>query len=334
MTYLPQALLVTGAAGFIGSNFCHYWMSKYPKSKIIALDVLTYAGNKKNLTSLQYNPRFTFIKENILNTSKIVDILITHRIDTVIHFAAESHVDKSISEPDDFFKTNIEGTHSLLKAAKKVWLDNAIEHHRFHHISTDEVFGSLLPCEAPFKETHPYLPNSPYAASKAAADHIVRSYHCTYGLNVTLSHSSNNYGVYQYPEKLIPLTILNCLKGKIIPIYGDGQQIRDWLFVDDHNKAIDLILHKGDVGESYNIGGNNERKNIDIVNEICKVLDEYVPAAKAYSHLITHVKDRLGHDRRYAIDYSKITEKLGYKPQQLFETRIKETVKWYLNNQS
>jgi len=330
--HTPKTLLVTGAAGFIGTNFCYSWMKKYPDSKIIAIDLLTYAGNEENLMALQANNHFTFVHGDILETEKIMTLLEHYSVDTIVHFAAESHVDKSIKEPTCFFKTNIEGTHSLLQAARYVWLSNGIKKHRFHHVSTDEVYGSLLPNEAAFTERSTYLPSSPYAASKASADHIVRSYHQTYGLDVTISHCSNNYGPYQFTEKLIPLIIKNCLTNQLLPIYGDGQQIRDWLFVDDHNKGIDLIIHNGLSGESYNIGGNNERKNIDIVYYICNLLDEYVPSTKPYSHLITYVTDRLGHDRRYAIDCSKMINQLGYQPEQSFETGMKHTVLWYLNN--
>jgi dTDP-glucose 4,6-dehydratase len=333
MTHIPEVLLVTGAAGFIGSNFVHYWLKEYPTSKIIALDALTYAGNKDNLKALLPNPNFEFVHGDILDTDEIEQLLVDNNVDTLVHFAAESHVDRSIHGPDAFFKTNIEGTHSLLKAAKKVWLDEGIKKHRFHHVSTDEVYGTLTPDAPAFTEQNQYLPNSPYAASKASSDHIVRSYHHTYGLNTTVSNCSNNYGPYQFPEKLIPLVIANCLDGKALPIYGDGQQIRDWLFVDDHNKGIDLIIRNGQVDNTYNIGGNNEWANIDIVSLICQLMDEHHPDGAPHKQLITYVTDRLGHDRRYAINATKITNELGYAPQETFETGIRKTVQWYIQNE-
>ena len=333
MTYTPKNLLVTGAAGFIGSNFVHYWMKTYPNTKVIGLDALTYAGNKENLETLASNNNFTFVHADILDTNKIEELLVNHEVDTLVHFAAESHVDRSIHGPDAFFKTNIEGTHSLLKAAKKVWLDNGVKEHRFHHVSTDEVYGTLSPTDPAFTETNQYLPNSPYAASKASSDHVVRSYHHTYGLNTTISNCSNNYGPYQFPEKLIPLVIANCLDGKALPIYGDGQQIRDWLFVDDHNRGIDLIIRDGNIDNTYNIGGNNEWANLDIVTLICELMDEHHPEGAPHKALITYVTDRPGHDRRYAINASKIMNELGYKPQETFETGIRKTVTWYMENE-
>ena len=333
MTYTPKNLLVTGAAGFIGSNFVHYWMKTYPNTKVIGLDALTYAGNKENLETLASNNNFTFVHADILDTNKIEELLVNHEVDTLVHFAAESHVDRSIHGPDAFFKTNIEGTHSLLKAAKKVWLDNGVKEHRFHHVSTDEVYGTLSPTDPAFTETNQYLPNSPYAASKASSDHVVRSYHHTYGLNTTISNCSNNYGPYQFPEKLIPLVIANCLDGKALPIYGDGQQIRDWLFVDDHNRGIDLIIRNGNIDNTYNIGGNNEWANLDIVTLICELMDEHHPEGAPHKALITYVTDRPGHDRRYAINASKIMNELGYKPQETFETGIRKTVTWYMENE-
>jgi dTDP-glucose 4,6-dehydratase len=333
MTHAPEVLLVTGAAGFIGSNFVHYWLQAYPTSKIIALDALTYAGNKDNIAALLPNLNFEFVHADILDTNKIEQLLLNNNIDTLVHFAAESHVDRSIHGPDAFFKTNIEGTHSLLKAAKKVWLDKGTKAHRFHHVSTDEVYGTLTPDAPAFTEQHQYLPNSPYAASKASSDHVVRSYHHTYGLNTTVSNCSNNYGPYQFPEKLIPLVIANCLDGKALPIYGDGQQIRDWLFVDDHNKGIDLIIRNGQIDNTYNIGGNNEWANIDIVSLICELMDQHHPSGAPHKQLITYVTDRLGHDRRYAINATKIMNELGYTPQETFETGIRKTVLWYVENE-
>jgi dTDP-glucose 4,6-dehydratase len=260
-------------------------------------------------------------------------LMLEEDIDTIVHFAAESHVDRSIHGPDAFLKTNIDGTHSLLKMAKKLWLDAGEKPHRFHHVSTDEVYGTLTPDAAAFTEQHQYLPNSPYAASKAASDHVVRSYHHTYGLNTTISNCSNNYGPFQFPEKLIPLVIANCLDGKPLPIYGDGKQIRDWLYVDDHNRGIDLVIHKGEIDNTYNIGGNNEWTNIDIVTLICELLDQHNPKGKPHSQLISYVKDRAGHDRRYAINAEKITQQLGYIPEETFETGICKTIEWYLANE-
>ena len=331
--FAPSRLLVTGAAGFIGSNFVHYWLQNYPDEKIIALDALTYAGNKANLNGLEGNNNFHFVHGDILDTALIEKLLEDFNIDTLVHFAAESHVDRSIHGPDAFLKTNIEGTHSLLKAAKKVWLDKGIKKHRFHHVSTDEVYGTLSPDAPAFTENNPYLPNSPYAASKASSDHIVRSYHHTYGLNTTISNCSNNYGPYQFPEKLIPLIIANCLDGKALPIYGDGKQIRDWLYVDDHNRGIDLIIRQGRVDNTYNIGGNNEWTNIDIVSLVCELMDQHHPEGAPHKKLITYVKDRAGHDRRYAIDASKISSELGYQPEETFESGIRKTVQWYLDNE-
>ncbi len=348
---MSKTLLVTGAAGFIGANFVHYWMEKYPEDKIIGLDSLTYAGNRANLDSVEANTNFRFVHADILDQDVIETILREDGVDTLVHFAAESHVDRSIHGPDAFLETNIIGTHSLLKAAKKVWLDEGLlpEKHRFHHVSTDEVYGTLSPTDPPFREDTPYAPNSPYSASKAASDHLVRSYHHTYGLQVSTSNCSNNYGPFHFPEKLVPLVITNILFNKQLPIYGDGQQIRDWLYVDDHARGIDLVIHKGEVGETYNIGGLNEWANIDIVKLICSLMDDhfttqpglkttYPEASAAHSNdsesLITYVKDRPGHDRRYAIDPTKANEALGYQPNESFETGIRKTIAWYLENQS
>lgn len=329
-----KKLLITGAAGFIGANFVHYWLQQYPDNRVIGYDALTYAGNLANLKELESNTNFRFVHADILETNRVEQLLREEQIDTLVHFAAESHVDRSIHGPDAFLKTNIEGTHSLLKAAKKVWLDDGEMPHRFHHVSTDEVYGTLDPDAPAFTEQHQYLPNSPYAASKASSDHIVRSYHHTYGLNTTISNCSNNYGPYQFPEKLIPLVIANCLDGKPLPIYGDGKQIRDWLYVDDHNRGIDLIIRNGRVDNTYNIGGNNEWTNIDIVTLICELMDQHHPAEALHKNLITHIKDRAGHDRRYAIDASKIQNELGYNPTETFETGIRKTIQWYLDNEN
>lgn len=329
----PENLLVTGGAGFIGSNFVHHWLDKHPDSRVLVLDALTYAGNRTNLDSIAQKEHYHFVHGDILNTELVEKLLQEAQIDTIVHFAAESHVDRSIHNPDAFLKTNVEGTYSLLKAAKNVLLDRGVKPHRFHHVSTDEVYGSLGPDEPPFTELNQYLPNSPYAASKASSDHIVRSYHHTYGLNTTISNCSNNYGPYQFPEKLIPLIIANCLDGKELPVYGDGMQIRDWLYVDDHNRAIDMIIRDGKSGETYNIGGNNEWTNIDIIGHICGLMDKYHPDGAPHSQLISHVKDRPGHDRRYAIDATKISGELGYSPEESFESGIRKTVEWYLQNE-
>ena len=338
-------LLITGGAGFIGTNFVYYWQNKYPEDNLIVLDALTYAGNRKNLIEAQNSPKFKFVHGNILDQKLVEKLLQHHNIDTIVHFAAESHVDRSIQGPDEFINTNIIGTHTMLKAAKNIWLDNKKTNHRFHHISTDEVYGSLKPDDPPFKEITPYAPNSPYAASKAASDHLVRAYHATYGLKTTISNCSNNYGPYQFSEKLIPLIINNILINKALPVYGDGKQIRDWLYVDDHNLGIDLILNKGKIGETYNIGTNNEKQNINLVNLICELIDnkfkennslkqkypDAPPANNKKSNtLITHITDRLGHDRRYAINTDKIKTNLNYAPRESFKNAIKKTIDWYL----
>lgn len=342
-------LLVTGGAGFIGANFVHYWLKKHPEDRVWVLDVLTYAGNLKNLQSLSDDERFEFVRGDIRDMELVRCLLRRYRIDTLVHFAAESHVDRSISGPDAFIDTNIVGTHSLLKVAKAEWLDEGrdLENHRFHHVSTDEVYGSLQPCESPFSEMSPYMPNSPYAASKAASDHLVRAYHHTYGLQVSISNCSNNYGPYQFPEKLIPLMITHILHDQSLPVYGDGRQIRDWLYVEDHCRGIDLILNASYIGECFNIGGSNEWANIDIVKCICKLMNEafdgdpalaekYPAAHSAIAglseNLITFVKDRPGHDRRYAIDATKAGRLLSYRPCESFETGIRKTIRWYLKN--
>lgn len=332
-TYQPKRLLVTGGAGFIGTNFVHYWLNKYPYTHVVVLDALTYAGRRENLQVFATQANFRFVQGDILDQELVENLLLSENLDTIVHFAAESHVDRSIYGPDAFFRTNIDGTHSLLKAAKKAWLEEKPGFaHRFHHISTDEVYGTLSPTDPAFTETTPYAPNSPYAASKASSDHIVRAYHHTYGLQTTTSNCSNNYGPYQYPEKLIPLAISRLLQGQPVPIYGDGQQIRDWLYVEDHNRGIDLILHKGKVGETYNIGGNNEQANLNLVHELCALLDERFPDSEHAPHHqhITYVTDRPGHDRRYAIDNRKICRELGYQPQETFQSGLAKTLDWYL----
>lgn len=346
----PKNLLVTGAAGFIGANFVHYWLQSYPDSRVIAYDALTYAGNHANLESVSNNANYRFVHGDILDQALLETLLTEESIDTIVHFAAESHVDRSIHGPDAFLQTNIIGTHSLLKAAKTIWLDSEqTATHRFHHVSTDEVYGTLKPNDPAFTEKTAYAPNSPYAASKASSDHLVRAYHETYGLNVTTSNCSNNYGPYQFPEKLIPLIIAHILDGKSLPIYGDGLQIRDWLYVDDHNRGIDLVMHQGRTNETYNIGGNNEWTNIDIVRLVCQLVDEKFQSQKEMANrfpnapqvkgeladsLITYVKDRAGHDRRYAIDATKIINELDYQPQETFETGIRKTLEWYLDNEN
>ena len=347
---MARRLLVTGAAGFIGANFCHYWHETHPGDRIVAYDALTYAGNRANLASLAQSPRLRFLHADIRDSARVAALLREESIDTLVHFAAESHVDRSIDGPDAFIETNVVGTHSLLKAAREVWLGSgSAVPHRFHHVSTDEVYGSLGPSDPPFTETLAYAPNSPYSASKAGSDYLVRAYHHTYGLQVTTSNCSNNYGPLHFPEKLIPLCITNLLEGKALPVYGDGRNIRDWLYVSDHCRGIELVLDGGRVGESYNIGGNNEWANIDIVNLLCDLTDEFFaadaalasryPAAlpaqgRASRELITFVRDRPGHDRRYAIDATRINRELGYVPAESFETGIRKTLAWYLDNES
>ena len=342
-------LLVTGAAGFIGANFVHYWHGANPDDTIVALDCLSYAGNKHNLAAALGQPWFTFVKGSINDQALVEKLLVEHDVDTLVHFAAESHVDRSITGPDAFIDTNIVGTHTLLKAAKNCWLEGDKKpQHLFHHVSTDEVYGTLGADDPAFSETTPYAPNSPYAASKAASDHLVRSYHHTFGLQVTTSNCSNNYGPYQFPEKLLPLCMLNILSGKSLPIYGDGSQIRDWLFVDDHNRGIERVIKSGRAGETYNIGGHNEWRNIDVVRRLCDLFDDRFAndpslaarfpdspcaAGQSASSLITFVTDRPGHDTRYAIDARKVSGELGFEPVETFETGLAKTVDWYLANE-
>lgn len=328
-------ILVTGGAGFIGANFVLDWIA-LTGEPVLNLDALTYAGNLTSLESLQGDARHVFVHGDITDRELIDGLLAEHRPRAIIHFAAESHVDRSIHGPGVFVRTNVEGTFTLLEAARAHW-DTlpAAERQafRFHHVSTDEVYGSLEPGDAPFTEQHLYEPNSPYSASKAASDHLVRAWHHTYGLPVLTTNCSNNYGPYHFPEKLIPLMIVNALAGKPLPVYGDGQQRRDWLYVKDHCAAIREVLARGTVGETYNVGGWNEKANIDIVHSICELLDEMRPdAAGSYARLITHVTDRPGHDRRYAIDARKLERELGWKPADSFETGIRKTVRWYLDN--
>ena len=329
-------ILVTGGAGFIGSNFVIDWLAQGDEP-VVNLDKLTYAGNLQNLAGLQDDPRHVFVHGDIGDQALVASLLQQHRPRAILNFAAESHVDRSISGPDAFVETNIVGTFKLLEAARAYWQQLAGTDQaafRFLHVSTDEVYGTLEADAPPFSETHPYAPNSPYAASKAASDHLVRAYHHTYGLPVLTTNCSNNYGPYHFPEKLIPLMIVNALAGKPLPVYGDGMQIRDWLYVKDHCSAIRQVLAHGRSGETYNVGGWNEKANIDIVRLICQLLDVLRPRqdGKSYAEQIAHVADRPGHDRRYAIDAGKIARELGWKPQETFETGIAKTVRWYLEN--
>ena len=327
-------ILVTGGAGFIGSNFVLDWLAQSDE-KIINLDKLTYAGNLQNLSSLSKDTRHIFVQGDIGNTQLVSQILAQYQPRAIINLAAESHVDRSIHGPEDFIQTNILGTFHLLEAVRTYWneLESiAKQNFRFLHVSTDEVYGSLTRNEPPFTEEHRYEPNSPYSASKASSDHLVRAYHHTYGLPILTTNCSNNYGPFQFPEKLIPLMIANALARKSLPVYGDGQQIRDWLFVTDHCSAIRRVLEAGIAGEAYNIGGCNEKPNIEIVQTICTLLEDFFPDS-AFHKLITYVKDRPGHDRRYAIDAKKIERELNWKPAETFETGIRKTIQWYLNNQ-
>lgn len=337
-----MSVLVTGGAGFIGSNFVLDWLDQCDEP-VINLDALTYAGNLENLARLQGDARHTFVRGDIGDASLVSGLLAEHQPRAVVNFAAESHVDRSIHGPGEFIQTNIVGSFHLLESVRAYWsrLEGAAKAgFRFLHVSTDEVYGSLGKTEPAFTEAHRYEPNSPYSASKAASDHLVRAYHHTYGLPVLTTNCSNNYGPYHFPEKLIPLVIHNALAGKPLPIYGDGQQIRDWLYVGDHCSAIRRVLEAGRLGETYNIGGWNEKANLDVVHTLCDILDELAPPATfnlpiaSYRSLITFVKDRPGHDRRYAIDASKIQRELGWKPAETFESGIRKTVQWYLNNQA
>jgi dTDP-glucose 4,6-dehydratase len=346
---MADALLVTGAAGFIGANFVHYWAQRYPDDLVVAYDALTYAGNEANLQSLAGSDNFRFVHADICDYARVLATLHEHDINTIVHFAAESHVDRSITGPDAFIETNVVGTHTLLKAAREVWLGEQPVAHRFHHVSTDEVYGSLAVDDPGFFEDQKYEPNSPYSASKAASDHLVRAYHHTYGLQVTTSNCSNNYGPYHFPEKLVPLCITNILRGLPLPVYGDGSNIRDWLYVEDHCRGIDLVLKSGVVGETYNIGGNNEWNNLDIVHLLCDRVDDRFAAdpslgqrypdapqvaGQGARELIRFVEDRAGHDWRYAIDASRISTELGYNPHESFETGIERTLDWFLDNEA
>ena len=339
-------LLVTGGAGFIGVNFVRYWRAQHPADEIVVLDALTYAGNGRSLDGVD---GVTLVHGDIRDYDLVKRLLDERHVDTLVHFAAESHVDRSIHGPDAFIDTNIVGTHVLLKAAKAAWLDGEGRPHRFHHVSTDEVYGSLEASDPAFSETTPYRPNSVYSAAKAASDHLVRAYHQTFGLQVTTTNCSNNYGPYQFPEKLIPLFVINTLLGKALPIYGDGGNVRDWLFVEDHCRGIELVLNRGRIGETYNIGGGEELPNLAVIDAICAIVDACFaadpslaarfPAAPAASgrksvDLKTYVADRKGHDRRYAIDETKVRRELGYAPHCDFNEGLRNTVRWYLDNEA
>lgn len=328
-----KKILITGGAGFIGSHVVHLFVRKYPNIQIFNLDKLTYAGNLENLTDIETSTNYSFIKGDIVDDNFIQKLFIEHQFDGVVHLAAESHVDRSISNPTEFIYTNIVGTVNLLNAAKHIWKDN-FEGKRFYHISTDEVYGSLGD-EGLFTEETAYDPHSPYSASKASSDHLVRAYHDTFGLPVVLTNCSNNYGPNQFPEKLLPLFIHNIKNNKPLPVYGKGENVRDWLYVEDHANAIDLVFFKGKIGDTYNIGGNNEWTNIDLIHLLCNIMDQKLDRPKDTSKkLITYVKDRAGHDLRYAIDSSKIQKELGWEPSLVFEQGLEKTVEWYLENET
>ncbi len=342
-------LLVTGGAGFIGSNFVHHWLREHPADPVVVLDALTYAGNLANLREAEGRPHYRFIHGNICDYRLVERVLREESLDTIVHFAAESHVDRSIHGPDAFIETNVVGTHCLLKAVRKVWLEERlVERHRFHHVSTDEVFGSLGPNDPAFHEGTPYAPNSPYSASKAAADHLVRAYHHTYGLEVTISNCSNNYGPFHYPEKMIPLFIVNILEGRKLPVYGDGRNVRDWLHVSDHCLAIELVLGRGRQGEVYNVGGRSECENLALTRQLCAIAEAAFAAdpslrqrfprcpasiGEPVESLISLVKDRPGHDRRYAIDCRKIERELGFRARMPLADGLAQTFAWYVRNE-
>jgi dTDP-glucose 4,6-dehydratase len=342
-----KRLLVTGGAGFIGTNFCHYWSATHPADSLLVLDALTYAGNLASIEELIQTQRLRFVHGDICDCDRVAALISEQRIDTIVNFAAESHVDRSIEDPQSFLRTNVMGTHALLEAARSAWPQPMSDSFRFHHVSTDEVYGSLEPAEAPFTESTPYAPNSPYSASKAAADHIVRAYAHTYGIPCTISNCSNNYGPYQFPEKLLPLCIVNILEGRPLPIYGDGLQIRDWLHVLDHCRAIDLILRASPCGETWNVGGGSTEPNIRVVETVCDLVDEefrhrpelttrYPRSAPAQARtsrsLMQHVRDRPGHDRRYAVDGGKLA-RLGFTATTPLRVGLATTVRWYLDNE-
>src|SRR5229473_6062246 len=336
MTRSHQSILVTGGAGFIGSNFILHWLAT-ESSRVVNLDKLTYAGNPANLADLAGDDRYVFARGDINDSSFAGGLLLLHKPMAIIHFAAESHVDRSIHNAQDFIRTNIEGTFQMLQAARQYWTglpENERESFRFLHVSTDEVYGSLGPEDPAFTEKTPFAPDSPYAASKAASDHLVRAFHHTYGMPTLTTNCSNNYGRFQFPEKLIPLMILNARDGKPLPVYGDGENVRDWLFVEDHCAAIGMVLDKGRPGDTYNIGGWNEKRNLEVVEAICDIVDEVLPRhGVPRKELVTFVKDRPGHDRRYAMDARKIERELGWRPKETFESGIRKTVRWYLDNE-
>lgn len=324
-----KVIMITGGAGFIGSHVVRHFVTKYPNYKIVNFDCLTYAGNLENLKDVENYPNYVFIKGDITDEQDVKNTFAAHKITDIIHLAAESHVDRSILDPDAFVKTNVFGTYNLLNIAKAFWEKEDFQNHRFHHVSTDEVYGALdMNPENKFKETTPYNPHSPYSASKASSDHFVKAYHDTYGMNVTISNCSNNYGPNQFPEKLIPLVINKIDNSEDIPVYGKGENVRDWLYVEDHAVAIDVIFHNGVSGETYNVGGNHEMTNIDIVKKIIEICNRYMPVISC----IKFVADRKGHDLRYAIDSSKLQNELGWSPQETFDTGIEKTIKWYLEN--
>lgn len=333
----PRRILITGGAGFIGSNFVHHWCNSYPGDRVVVLDALTYAGNKQNLASLEGNSDLKFVQGDICDRTLIDNLLESEDIDTVAHLAAESHVDRSILGPGAFVQTNVVGTFTLLEAFRQRWNQREQpQSDRFLHVSTDEVYGSLEANDPAFTETTPYTPNSPYSASKAGSDHLARAYFHTYGMPTMITNCSNNYGPYHFPEKLIPLMCINILLGKPLPVYGDGQNIRDWLYVEDHCRALDVVINRGEPGETYNVGGNNEVKNLDLVEQLCELMDELatdLPVSPS-KKLITFVKDRAGHDRRYAIDASKIKQELGWTPQETVSGGLRRTVEWYLANRN
>jgi dTDP-glucose 4,6-dehydratase len=330
-----RSIVVTGGAGFIGSNFVHHWCENYPEDRVIVLDALTYAGNLNNLGTLKDRKNFRFLQGDICDRALVDELFAGENIDTVAHFAAESHVDRSILGPGAFVQTNVVGTFTLLESFRQHWLSNhQPDNYRFLHVSTDEVYGSLGVDDPAFTETTPYAPNSPYSASKAGSDHLARAYFHTYGMPTIITNCSNNYGSYHFPEKLIPLMCINILLGKPLPVYGDGQNVRDWLYVRDHCQALDTVINQGKAGETYNIGGNNEVKNIDLVRMLCELMNELAPdlPVKPAQNLITFVKDRPGHDRRYAIDASKIRTELGWQPQETVEGGLRKTIQWYLDH--
>ena len=332
-----QNVLVTGGAGFIGSNFVHYLLAEETQVRVINLDALTYAGSLANLVDVSTNERHIFVEGDICNPDLVGQLFDQYQFDTVVHFAAESHVDRSIHNPGLFIQTNVVGTFNLLEAARKAWLVDKqvdIDQARFHHVSTDEVFGTLTPDDPPFNENTAYAPNSPYSAAKASSDHLVRAYYHTYGLPVIITNCTNNYGPNQFPEKLIPLMILNALEGKPLPVYGDGMQVRDWLYVEDHCEAIYRVLNQGRIGETYAIGGDNQPPNIEIVKTICQIMDDLCQDSPYTPHqsLIKYVQDRPGHDRRYAMEITKIHQELGWKPRQSLQSGLEKTIRWYLEH--